>query len=110
MVLSAEVSQTIAGGCLALLGTAVAGMFSVLAAKAGSKWEQAKSDLQSLCDQVVAYHKLEELYKHEVNALDPQRGAAVTVLKNMREAVVREIGIRPKMTAEEARNIAGRYR
>jgi hypothetical protein len=98
------------GGLFAVLGALTAGLFTYLAARIGHDWARAKSDISRLCDQVIAYHTLEDLYSEELARLDPSRGKPRTVMQEMREAVQTNVGIvRPTMSANEARKIKDKW-
>jgi len=94
---------TVAGGVVGAFG-------AVIAARIDRKWDKAKKDIVRLCDQVAAYHKLEELYSTEVVRLDPSKGQAKTIMIEMRSAV-EATGefVYPKMTSREARLIQNEW-
>jgi ABC-type uncharacterized transport system ATPase subunit len=97
-------------GLFAVLGAVVGGLFTYLAARVGHDWDTVKNDVARLCDQVIAYHTLEELYKDELARLDPSRGKPKTVQQEMRESVQGKSGVvRPTMTANEARKLKDRW-
>lgn len=98
------------GGLFAILGALTGGLFTYLAARVGHDWERAKGDISRLCDQVIAYHTLENLYSEEMARLDPSRGKPRTVMQEMRETVQTSVGIvRPTMSANEARKLKNKW-
>lgn len=100
----------IATGLFTIAGTIVGGVFTYLAARVGQRWDKARSDIKRLCEQVAAYHKLEELYKQRVAQLDPSGVRSKTVQQDMRDQVQDLEGYeRPTMTANSAREILGSW-
>lgn len=101
---------SVTSGLFALLGAVVGGLFTYFGAKAGHDWAKAKADIVRLCDQVAAYHKLEELYKEDLAKADPVRGKPKTLMEGMRESVQELPGfVRPNMSANEARKLKDRW-
>ena len=97
-------------GLFVIGGAIVGGLFSYLSARIGHDWDKAKSDIRRLSDQVAAYHKVEELYKQKVAALDPTAGSPKTVLQLMRDEVQALDGfVRRSMSANEAMKIQDRW-
>jgi hypothetical protein len=92
-------------GVFALAGALIGGLFTLLAARVGYKWEKAKSTITKLCRQVSSYYKLEELYKVEVSRHNPESKAPKTVQQDMRDQVEILGFDRPTMTAKDAKKI-----
>lgn len=97
-------------GLFTIGGASVSGFFTFMAARQNQRWERARSDLNKLCDQVAAYHRLEELYKEQAAQLSVGQATAQTIQKEMRSRVEDETSIRPAMTALEARKLKERWR
>lgn len=92
-------------GVFALLGALVGGLFTLLAARVSHDWKRVKRHVCRLAGQVESYHRLEELYKEALAAAEPERGAAKTVLQDMRSQVEEEGLARPQMTARDAQRL-----
>ena len=94
----------------AIVGGILGGGSTILAARVGQKWEEAKKDIVHLCDQVAAYHKLEDVYANEIARLEPTRGKSNTIKKEMRSVVEASFDVvYPKMTADQAQNSKARW-
>ena len=73
------------------------------------KWVMTKKEqIRILCDQVSAYHKLEEYYKAELSKLNNK--SEKTIMEEMRSKVQEiESFERPTMTANQANKIKTKY-
>jgi len=93
-------------GLFTVLGTLIAAVATYWAAKMGHSWEKAKSTIDRLCEEVAAYHTLEDLYTKEVSDLDGSQGHPRTIMDKMRKRVddISDVK-RPRMTYNEARKI-----
>jgi len=67
-----------------------------------------KEQIRILCDQVSAYHKLEEYYKAELSKLNNK--SEKTIMEEMRSKVQEiESFERPTMTSNQANKIKTKY-
>jgi hypothetical protein len=96
-------------GIFTIGGATVSGFFTFMASRQNQRWERVRRDISRLCDQVAAYHRLEELYKEQVAQLKVDQATAQTVQREMRSSVEDEISVRPSMTALEARKLKEKW-
>ncbi|MGB8365028.1 MAG: hypothetical protein ACLQUZ_18960 [Rhizomicrobium sp.] len=92
-----------------IAGGSVGGVCTIIAARTGYKFTEMKRHIANLCDQITAYHSLEELYAKEIEKLDRARGTARTIQIKMRDQVEDQDLPRPAMTANEADKIKQRW-
>lgn len=72
--------------------------------------QRAVDEIIRLAEEVQAYHTLEGLYAEKIATGKTPDGAKRTVMTKMRNDVVKTGHKRPKMTAEQAREIAEDWR
>lgn len=90
-------------GLFGVGGALVGGLISFAAARVDRKWNRAERDIKRLCAQVMAYHRLEQLYAEELANLQDRKEKLIK--EDMRSRVAAEGYERPSMTSTAAEAI-----
>lgn len=98
-------SDQIITALLTTIGVIVGSLITYFSTRDQKLIKKAEKQIISLCSQVEAFHRLEQLYSADISSLDPSRGKQKTVLEDMRSLVASEDFVRPSMTSNEARKI-----
>ena len=106
--LEVAIQTAVIGGICAVLGASLTALSNFMSALINDRKKQASKQIQDLCDEVCAYYELEKLYIEKL-ALSTNRNS-LGIMREMRSAVKKKTGSRPKMSCSRAKDIKHKWR